>query len=132
VLVVQGQPLCGPCKNLRMRNAQRPPQVSVAAILAPIIALITGPGAVLVMFFALGLAQGSGNVGATGGVVMVIALFALTLQAIALLLAAGALRSLETNPRLSGRALAITGMVAALVCGVLIAEVAMMVLHLVS
>jgi hypothetical protein len=132
VLDVQGQALCGPCKNLRMRNRQRPPQVSVAAILAPIIALITGPGAVFVMFFALGMAQTSGSISGAAGGVVVIALFALTLQALALLLAAWSLRNLETNPRLSGRALAITGMVAALVSGVLIADVAIMVLHLVN
>jgi hypothetical protein len=132
VVSVQGQALCGPCKNLRMRNRQRPPQVSVAAIMAPIIALITGPGAVFVMFFALGMAQTSGSVAGAAGGIVVIALFALTLQALALLLAAWSLRSLETNPRLSGRALAITGMVAALVSGVLIADVAIMVLHLVS
>lgn len=132
VVVLQGQPVCGPCKNLRMRNLQRPPQVSVAAILAPIIALITGPGAVLVMLVALGSTGNGANVGAAAGVVIVIALFALILQAVALLLGAWSLRSLETNPKLSGRALAITGMVAAVVSAVLVCELAVVVMHLVN
>jgi len=128
VLTLEGRTLCGPCKNYALRARQRPPQVAVAAVIAPILALMAGPGILLLLFFVAGMAEASGGRGEPliAGVVIA-ALLGVVLQLIALTLAATGLRQIETNPRLAGRALAITGLVAALVCSLLVSEIALLV-----
>ncbi len=107
VVVLEGQTLCGPCKNFRIGNLHRPTQLSLMAIFSPIVALLGG-------FFGLCLSgvAAQANVPAFG-VVGVLP------QLVALLLGFAGLRQIETNPHVGGRALAMTGIVAALVCAIL-------------
>lgn len=115
--------LCGPCKNFTVRRGQRPPAVSVPAVLAPIIAIFGGPFAILMLAFCAG-------VQAEQSVVLFFAVAGLVPQLIAFVLAAFALARAENDSKVSGRSLALTGLIAAIVSGVLIGEVATMALHL--
>ena len=128
VLTLEGRTLCGPCKNYQLRAKQRPPQVSVAAVIAPLLALLAGPGVLLLLFVVAGMAEASGGrqTDVAAGVAIA-ALLGFVLQLIALVLAATALRAVESDKNLSGRALAITGLVAALVCSVLVSEISLLV-----
>ena len=100
-----------------------------AAEMAPILALAGGPGVILVLFALLGSAETRGSTTALTGMVGVVALVGFGLELLALALGVWALRSAESNPRGGGRSLAITGMVAAAVCSILLAEVAILVLR---
>jgi hypothetical protein len=107
VVSLQGQTLCGPCKNFRTRGWQRPARVSAWAVVAFASALLIGPvGFCLVSVGASREAPGFGY----AGVLPALVVMALAVQA---------LREIETNPRISGRALAITALVLALVSGIL-------------
>ncbi len=104
----QGAALCGPCKNYRLRAYQRPPHVSVTAVLAALLSL--GAGAVwpFVMLMAAGMQ-------AEVPVVIAVAVVGLAPQLGALLMAALAMRSVEAGGRITGRSWAITAMVGVLV-----------------
>src|SRR5581483_407221 len=117
-----GKTLCGPCKNFAVRRGQRPPGLSVAAVLAPIIALTAGPFALLLLLACLG-AQ------ADQGMVLFFTLAGLVPPLVALVLALYALRHVETDAQSSGRSLAFTGLIATVVAGVLIGEVCLMALR---
>src|SRR5262249_60459103 len=43
VLELQGQILCGPCKNFRLRSLSRPPRLAPLAVLALVVSLVGGP-----------------------------------------------------------------------------------------
>jgi predicted nucleic acid-binding Zn-ribbon protein len=132
-IILQGRTRCGPCKNLYIRSLQRPPQISVPAVIAPVAAMVVGPVALLMVLAMAGAAaEGRARSSATTGTVIVIAGVAILVQLIVLLLGAVALREQEANPRLGGRSLAVTGMVAAAVCAILIGEMAVLVLHTVD
>jgi hypothetical protein len=107
VVVWQGQVLCGPCKNHRIRQSERPASLSLMALFSPILAL---PGG-LVGFF---MAAVAGQAGAPAvGFMSVIPEFA------ALMLGLAAIRRIENDPLVKGRPLAMIGIVAALVAGIL-------------
>jgi hypothetical protein len=106
VVTMQGQTLCGPCKNFRIRERTRPPRLASLAIVAFILALITTLASLFLAFLALGM-----ELGLEQGIFA-----ALIFCSIALLLAAGelvvgwlALRQIDRQPALAGRALAMTG-----------------------
>jgi hypothetical protein len=106
VVAMQGRTLCGPCKNFRVRKQTRPPRLASLAIVAFILALVTTLAGLFLVFIAVGVELGMENG------VFVALLFCL----IALLLAAGelvvgwlALRQIDRQPALTGRALAMTG-----------------------
>jgi predicted nucleic acid-binding Zn-ribbon protein len=136
VVVLQGRAMCGPCKNFLMHGRQRPPRVSIMAVFAPIIALVAGPGAIFCIIMAVAVAaEGRGksvNVGAMLAAVAIVLLLALLVQLLAFLLGAISLRHQESDPRVAGRSLAVTGMVAALVSGILAADWAVIMLHAVQ
>jgi hypothetical protein len=136
LVTLLGRTLCGPCKNFQLRQRQRAPNISIAAVLAPIIALVSAPGAVLFLFATAGsMAEGRRGTTSPAGIVGAIALIAfvaLLIQLAALLLGAISLRNQEADPRLGGRALAMTGMIAAVVCAILVGEVAVLVVHVVE
>src|SRR5216684_4131554 len=107
VVVWQGQVLCGPCKNYRIRQSERPAALSLMALFSPILAMAGG----LVGFFMAAIA---GQAGAPGvGFMSVIPEFA------ALVLGLAAIRRIENDPMVKGRPLAMIGIVAALVAGIL-------------
>lgn len=93
----EGQLLCAPCKNERIRVLTRPPRLSGMAVTAVILALLSGP-------LALCLVPLTASAGA---------LLALLPQLFAFALAGMALHATEADSRLSGRALAIAAMVTA-------------------
>jgi len=107
VLTLLGTTLCGPCKNYRVRRMMRPPQLSGLALTSALLALMTGPLALCLYPFA-------SSSGAS-----LWSLVALVPQIVAFALGAIALRTTETDAQRSGRSLAITGMVTAVVAGVL-------------
>jgi hypothetical protein len=100
---LKGQPVCAACKNFRVRVVRRPAQVSGLAITSILLGMLTGPLAICML--PLGDFSGSGA----------LRFIALVPQLAALALGGVALYQLETRPRLTGRSLAITGVVAAAV-----------------
>jgi hypothetical protein len=105
-LTYQNQPLCGPCKNFKARVLQRPPTLSTLAVVSVLLALLTG-----IMAVSLLMAQTSGP--------RWLGLLAMVPHGIALALGLKALRDTEVNPKISGRGLAITGVLTSLVASVL-------------
>lgn len=102
---LQGKTLCGPCKNFRIRRLHTPPRVSGMAVSALLIAMLSGPLAWCVWLMAVALSA------------PVVNLLSLLPQILALLLGVWSMRDTETNPRISGRSLAITAVLTALVVG---------------
>jgi len=103
VVRLRGVTLCGPCKNLRLRRLQRPTRVSVPAIISTVLALCGAPISLCVT----GAAEQSGEAG-LGFLGAAVPLVGLVLGAIALV-------QIERDPKLSGRSLAISGIVIGLV-----------------
>jgi hypothetical protein len=107
VVPLQGRTLCGPCKNFRLRSAQRPLQLSTLAVLSLVIGVVSGPpGICLLGGLATPDAAGSGLATFAG-----IAGTVFPLAALGCGLAA--LWYINRNPRLAGRGLAVTGMAVA-------------------
>jgi hypothetical protein len=106
VVTLQGQTLCGPCKNFRLSGLSRPAHVSPLAVVAFVLALICTVVSLFLYFMAIGFAvkMESGLVGAFP--CCVIALF----FAVGELIVSGiALRQIDRQPALDGRGLAMTG-----------------------
>jgi hypothetical protein len=93
---LKGIPLCGPCKNFRLRQNNRPFTLSIKAVVGVILALCCAP--IVMCLLPVGVNETS----------VVFAVMALVGQLAAMLLGALALRETEKNPRLTGRSLAIT------------------------
>lgn len=110
---VQKRLLCGPCKNFYLRTLQRTPRLSLKALLAPIVSLIGGAIVIVVALMIAGIS------GTPAGIVAG-AIVALIPQFVVLILGFQALSDVETNPKIGGRDLAITGLVSALVVTMLI------------
>jgi hypothetical protein len=128
-VVVNGQTRCGPCKNFLLRGMQRPAQISVTALMATIVTLLGGPGLILLLFMAAGVAAMRPDMQGARQAAAAIGCFGFLMQLTALVLAIAALRRIETNPRVGGRGLALTGLVGVLVFGVMIGEVAWLIWH---
>lgn len=106
VVELQGERLCGPCKNFKVRGMQRPSRLTPLAIGAAVVALVAGS----ISFCLTGMgATQSGNPGSIFfGVVAVLPPLG------ALVLSLWAMKEVESKPRTGGRALALTGMVGGL------------------
>jgi hypothetical protein len=105
LLTFQGESLCGPCKNVRVRRLTKPPQLSTRAVISVVLAILTGPLALCLVPISqqrYGLQF----------------LIALVPHAIALILGVQALRD-TADPKVSGRALALTGVLTASVASLL-------------
>jgi hypothetical protein len=111
VVSIQGQTLCGPCKNFRIAALGRPPRILPLAIYALVISLVSGPVTLILSLVAIGLSISEGATAAA----VVLCLLALALPITGLVLAAQALRQIETRPQVGGRALAASGACTALV-----------------
>jgi hypothetical protein len=113
---LQGQTLCGPCKNFYLRGLQRPPHVSGMAIGALVLSLASGPIVFILMTGLAGMRAPA-----------VLCLLGLLPEVVAVLLGAVALRDIETDPRVSGRSLATTAMVVGVAASVLLAALTVVV-----
>jgi hypothetical protein len=111
VVTLQGQTLCGPCKNFRIAALGRAPRVLPLAILSLVVSLVSGPVMLILSLVAIGLHIGEG---ATGPAV-VLCVLAMALPVAGLFLAGRALRQIESRPEVGGRALATSGACVALV-----------------
>src|SRR5262245_7100263 len=111
VVTMQGQTLCGPCKNFRVRGRSRPAHLASLAIVAFILALVTTVVSLFLTFLALGMVVGIEN-----GIIpaIVCCLIALALAGAELVVGWLALRQIDRQPTLAGRALAMTGATAGL------------------
>jgi hypothetical protein len=107
VVQFQGKTLCGPCKNFRLRRTDRAVNLSAKALTALIVAIGAAPA--VACLWPLGL----------NALAVLAALVALLAQLGAVLLGALALYDTERNPRLAGKALAITGVLTGAVASVL-------------
>jgi hypothetical protein len=108
VVSVKGQTLCGPCKNYRVQVLNTPPSPSTLAIFTLVLGLISLP-------FGWCLTPAPFGGGPANVVVILFAFLAIGVLISTFILGTLALRKTETNPRLQGQSLAITGMVSALV-----------------
>jgi hypothetical protein len=111
VVTLQGQTLCGPCKNFRIAALGRSPRVLPLAIVALVVSLVSGPVMLILSLVAMGLHIGEGAAGAA----VVLCLLAVVLPITGLYLARKALREIDARPEMGGRALATSGACAALV-----------------
>jgi hypothetical protein len=93
---LKGIPLCGPCKNFRLRQNNRPFTLSIKAVVGVILAMCFAP--MVMCLLPVGVNETS----------VVFAVMALVGQFAAMMLGVVALRETEKNPRLTGRSLAIT------------------------
>src|SRR5262249_47670115 len=113
VVTLQGQVVCGPCKNFRLAGLGRPPRVLPAATLALVVALVVAPVSFVLSLVAMGLALGEGLFAAPAILLGV----SITGPALGLMLSARALRRLEERADLGGRGRASAGLSVALVAG---------------
>jgi hypothetical protein len=104
---LRAQVLCGPCKNLKVRVLQKPPQLSGKALSSVLVATLCLP--LPFCMVPLGFSTGSSW----------LTLLALLPQLLAVLLGVWALRDTETDPRVSGRPFAVTGALTGAVTAVL-------------
>ena len=111
VVTLQGQTLCGPCKNFRVGGLSRPARLLPLAIVAFILGLVSVLLSLILTLIAVGV-----SVLSESGIII-----AIVCCLIAMLLAGGelvvgwvALRQIDRQPRYGGRALAMTGATAGL------------------
>jgi hypothetical protein len=113
VVMLQGDTLCGPCKNFRLRGRHRPTPVPALAIISAVAGLIFLPAGFCLSFLGVmgQVAPGAGQSGfgfLTGAVGFVLPLMGLILGGVALW-------QIETKPNVGGRFYAMTGTAAGLV-----------------
>ena len=102
VVNFQGRTLCGPCKNLLARRLQRPASLSGLAVAALLVGLLGSP--FLFCTTVVPATQGAGDAARLLG-----AFAGLLLPGTALGLSLAALRRIERDEGVGGRALALTG-----------------------
>jgi hypothetical protein len=122
VVTLQGETLCGPCKNFRIRGLHRPLRTPALAVLALLVGLVSGPVTFCLSFPSLAN-------GMQGSTVTAVALSIITLllPVGGLVLSYFALREIETKPNLGGRGMAMTGATTSLVGAVWCLTVAFLV-----
>lgn len=108
VILWQGQVLCGPCKNFRIRQTERPSQLSLLALFSVILAFSGGIGG----FFVSAVAVQAGAPG--------VGYLSVTPEIAALVLGLAALRRIEHDRYVKGRPLAMIGIVAGLVGAIML------------
>src|SRR5262249_26254156 len=110
VVMLQGQPVCGPCKNFRIRGMSRPARVAPLAIVSLVVALVSGPVAFCLPFVGIGQQTTTGS----AVLAVVFSIVGMALPVVGLVLAGLALREIETKPHVRGRSLAMTGLASGL------------------
>lgn len=101
LVYVDAKPLCGPCKNRRVKTLHEPPPTSQLALMSVLLALFTGPLAFCL--YPMGLNFQTQK----------LVIFALVPQCVALALGIWALRKIATTARLGGQAMALSGILTA-------------------
>lgn len=124
VVELQGQYLCGPCKNFRLARLGQPRRVLPLAVLALVVALCAGPVAGILSLAAAGLYRSEGIL----SVSLTLCVLALLFPSTALGVSGLALARLETRDEMGGRGLAASGASAALVCIIWCVTVAVLLL----
>ncbi len=98
VIPLQGQTLCGPCKNFRIAALGRAPRVLPLAVVSLVVSLVSGPVMLILSLVAIGLHVGEGETGAA----VVLCLLAIALPITGLFLAGRALRQIHSPPEVGG------------------------------
>jgi hypothetical protein len=111
VVTLQGQTLCGPCKNFRLGGLSRPARLSPLAIVAFVLALICTLVSLILCFMAIGFTVRM-EVGLAGAIPCCV--IALLFAVGELIVSGAALRQMDRQPALGGRGLAMTGAMAGL------------------
>jgi hypothetical protein len=112
VVSFQGQVLCGPCKNFRVRRMDQRPRLSLWAVASLIVSLLSGPivfGLSYVEVFAYLNGQ------ATGMTLVVLSLLGVPLPVTGLVLGKRALREIVAGPPRYGRGAVMTALTMAAV-----------------
>lgn len=111
VVSLQGQTLCGPCKNFRFGGLSRPARLLPLAVVAFVLGLVS-----IVVSMILTIVSVVATVVAETGIIVAIicCLIAMVLAGGELVVGWMALRQLDRQPTLGGRALAMTGAAAGL------------------
>jgi hypothetical protein len=104
LVALQGQKLCGPCKNYRVNCANTPPRTSGLAITALILGFVCGP---FISCLMPGLSR--------EGLALFIGFLAFVGEVGAVVFGGLALYKMQTELRLQGHSMAITGLVSAFV-----------------
>jgi|SRR5579862_6103363 len=113
VVQLQGDTLCGPCKNFRLRGTHRPASMSPWALVSVIVAVVSIP-----IGFCLSMPAVSMQAAPQGGMMgtaFLLGILALLLPIAGLVLGGMALKQIESKPNIGGRFLAMTGTAAGLV-----------------
>lgn len=110
VVQLQGEVLCGPCKNFRLGNLGRPRRILPLAIVALVVSMASAPVAFTLSLAGLGIFLGEG----LAAVALALCLVALVLPTFGLVLSGKALTRLEGIPEMSGRGLAASALCAGL------------------
>jgi hypothetical protein len=122
VVTLQGQTLCGPCKNFRVRGLHRPGRMAPLALVSLVLSLVSGPAATLLAITAIGVQATEGGV----VVAELICVIGVLLPVASLILGWAAVRQIEGRPNMVGRSLAVTGVTAGLAGAMLCLSVAVM------
>jgi hypothetical protein len=111
VVELQGQTLCGPCKNFRFGALNRPARLPALALTAFVLALVSTVISLILNFMAIGFTTLMEAGLAASLISCTVALFFAVGE---LILSGLALRQIDRQPALGGRGLAMTGAMAGL------------------
>jgi hypothetical protein len=111
VVTLQGQTLCGPCKNFRVRGQHRPARMAPLAVVAFVLALVSTIVSLFLTFMAIGV-----QTTMESGVAFAVAccLIGCAFAGSELVLGWLAVRQIDRQPSLGGRGMAMTGATAGL------------------
>ena len=103
LVTIQGQTLCGPCKNFRIAGMGRTTRLLPLSVLALVVSLVSGPVMLILSLLAVSLylSEGLEAVGAA----IALCLMALVMPVAGLALAVMALRRLEKRPEIRSESL---------------------------
>lgn len=112
IVSLQGQTLCGPCKNFRLGAMSRPTRLPPLAIVAFVLALVSTVVCLMLSFLAIGATT---TLDAGLALAIPCCVIALGFSVGELILGWLALRHIDRQPALGGRGLAMTGAMAGLI-----------------
>ncbi len=107
VVTLQEHTLCGPCKNFRLRARTRPPRTAPLAVVALVVALVSGPMTLMMTLLAVSRHLEA----APPALSVVLCMVGTVLPTVAAFLGWLALRQIETRAQMGGRGLAASGSV---------------------